>query len=80
MFETISRKFQLKFKDRTAAGNILAEILKERLKKEKLGQRILVLGVPRGGVLTADSVARKLSKTPFKSVDFDLYFTTKTNR
>ena len=69
MFETISRKFELKFKDRTAAGNVLAEILKETLKKEE--QHILVLGVPRGGVLTADSVARKLSKKAFKSVDFD---------
>jgi putative phosphoribosyl transferase len=69
MFETISRKFQLKFKDRAAAGSVLAEILKERLKKEE--QPILVLGVPRGGVLTADSVARKLSRA-FKSVDFDL--------
>src|SRR5215469_18404369 len=72
MFKTIGRKYQLKFKDRAAAGNILAEILKNRLRKEKLEQRILVLGVPRGGVVTADSVARKLSKKAFKSVDFDL--------
>lgn len=72
MFETISRKFQLKFKDRAAAGSVLAEILKDRLKKEKLEQHILVLGVPRGGVLTADSVARKLSKKAFKAIDFDL--------
>src|SRR5215467_13171869 len=69
MFEIISRKFQLKFKDRAAAGSVLAEILKASVKKE---QRILVLGVPRGGVVTADSVARKLSKKAFKSVDFDL--------
>jgi putative phosphoribosyl transferase len=77
MFEIITRKFQLKFKDRTAAGSLLAEILKDRLKKEKLEQRILVLGVPRGGVLTADSVARKLSKNAFKYVDFDLIFPRK---
>ena|SRR5215467_7660608 len=70
MFETITRRFQLKFKDRVAAGTVLAEILKERVKKEEQG--ILVLGVPRGGVLTADSVARRLSKKAFKSVDFDL--------
>jgi putative phosphoribosyl transferase len=69
MFQKISRKFQLKFKDRAAAGSVLAEILKERLKKKE--QRILVLGVPRGGVLTADYVARKLSKS-IKSVDFDI--------
>jgi putative phosphoribosyl transferase len=72
MFETLSRKFQLKFKDRVAAGSVLAEILNERLKKEKLEESIFVLGVPRGGVLTADSVARKLSKKAFESVDFDL--------
>jgi len=72
MFESISRKFQLKFKDREAAGNILAEILKDRLKKEKLEQRIVVLGVPRGGVVTANSVARKLSNADNASVDFDI--------
>ena len=71
MFETICRRFQLKFKDKTPPGSILAEILKDRLKKDK-EQCIVVLGVPRGGVLTADSVARKLSKAAFKSVDFDL--------
>jgi putative phosphoribosyl transferase len=76
MFETLSKKFQLKFKDRSAAGNILAEVLKERLKKEKAEQSILVLGVPRGGVLTADSVARRLSKRA-KSVDFDLILSRK---
>jgi len=72
MFESISRKFQLKFKDRAAAGNILAEILKDRLKKEKLEQRIVVLGVPRGGIVTANSVARKLSNADNASVDFDI--------
>jgi predicted phosphoribosyltransferase len=56
MFKTISRKFQLKFKDRAAAGSVLAEILKDRLK----GEKVVVLDIPRGGVLTADSVARKL--------------------
>jgi predicted phosphoribosyltransferase len=61
MFESISRKFQLKFKDRAAAGNILAEILEDRLKKEKSHECIFVVGVPRGGMVTADSVIRKLS-------------------
>jgi putative phosphoribosyl transferase len=70
MFGVISRKFQLKFKDRAAAGSILAEILRDRLKKENL-QECIVLGVPRGGVVTADSVARKLSNA-FKPVHFDL--------
>jgi predicted phosphoribosyltransferase len=64
MFEAISRRFQLKFKDRTAAGNILGEILKDRLKKYRLEQDIvIILGIPRGGVVTADAVVRKLTST-----------------
>ena len=78
MFGAISRKFQLKFKDRAAAVNILAEILKDRLNKEKLEECIVVLGVPRGGVVTADIVARKLTSSSLASsantavVDFDI--------
>jgi putative phosphoribosyl transferase len=77
MFGAISRKFQLKFKDRAAAGNILAEILRDRLNKEKLEECILVLGVPRGGVVTADVVARKLTSSSLASsahavIDFDI--------
>jgi putative phosphoribosyl transferase len=75
MFETISRKFQIKFKDRTAAANILAEILKDRLKEEKLvDQCIVVLGIPRGGVVTADTVVKKLSSSTaaFAAVEFDI--------
>lgn len=73
MFEVISRRFQLKFKDRAAAGNILAEIIKDRLKKEKLEQCI-VFGVPRGGVVTADTVVRRLSSSSSANaaVDFDI--------
>jgi putative phosphoribosyl transferase len=72
MFGAISRRFQLKFKDRAAAGNILAEILKGRLNKEKLEECIVVLGVPRGGVVTADVVARKLLSSSNDAVDFDI--------
>jgi len=73
MFEAISRRFQLKFKDRAAAGNILAEIIKDRLKKEKLEQCI-VFGVPRGGVVTADTVVRRLSSSSSANaaIDFDI--------
>ena len=71
MFEAISRRIQLKFKDRVAAGRLLGEILKDSLSKDK-EQDIVVLGVPRGGVITADSVARKLSSTAFASVVFDI--------
>jgi putative phosphoribosyl transferase len=71
MFGAISKKFQLKFKDRAAAGNILAEIVKDRLNKDKVEERIVVLGVPRGGVVTADVVARKLSSSA-NAADFDI--------
>jgi putative phosphoribosyl transferase len=62
MFEAMSKRFQLKFKDRTAAGNILGEILKDRLKKRGLRQDIVVLGIPRGGVVTADAVLTKVEQ------------------
>jgi putative phosphoribosyl transferase len=73
MFERISKRYQLKFRDRVAAGHILAEILKDRLKKEEAEeQHIIILGIPRGGVITAHSVASKLSKAAFNSIHFDL--------
>ena len=69
-------KLQLKFKDRESAGNMLAEILKSRLKKNTIERDvddkkerqndIIVLGIARGGVIIADVIARKLS------ADFDI--------
>ncbi|MGB8035198.1 MAG: phosphoribosyltransferase family protein, partial [Nitrososphaeraceae archaeon] len=64
IFELITRKFQLKFKDRVTAGNILGESLKGSFKKEEQ-KDIVVLGIPRGGMITADVVARKLSASVF---------------
>jgi len=60
VFERIRRNFQLRFKDRSAAANILADVIKSSLEKEPRG-RILVLGIPRGGVVTADIFASKLA-------------------
>lgn len=59
IFNNISNKFQLKFKDRESAGNILSEALKAIIKKDER-KNTLVLGIPRGGVITADIIARKL--------------------
>ena len=59
IFNSISNKFQLKFKDRESAGNILSESLKTIIKKEER-KNTLVLGIPRGGVIIADIIARKL--------------------
>lgn len=59
IFNGITNKFQLKFKDRESAGNILSESLKTIVKKDER-KNTLVLGIPRGGVITADIIARKL--------------------
>jgi putative phosphoribosyl transferase len=53
-------KFQLKIKNRESAGNILAGTLKNILKKVA-GSDIIVVGLPRGGFLMAEIIARKLS-------------------
>lgn len=59
VFGKINNKFQLKLKDRESAGKILAEALKSRIKKEERKDS-LVLGIPRGGVITAGVIAKKL--------------------
>jgi len=67
LFEGIRRNFQLRFKDRSAAANILADVIKSSLEKEPK-EHILVLGIPRGGVVTADIFASKLSIPNFDIV------------
>ena len=70
MFESITRKFQFKFKDRVSAANILAASIMDNLNNNKKDKEddIIVLGIPRGGVITADIVARKLSAKYFDIV------------
>jgi putative phosphoribosyl transferase len=58
IFETITHRFQFRFKDRAAAAHILGEFVKNSIKCEQ--ENTVVLGIPRGGVITADIVARKL--------------------
>jgi putative phosphoribosyl transferase len=60
IFDRITGKFQLKIKDRESAGNILAETLKDVLRKEDRNDT-LVLGIPRGGIIIAEIIALKLS-------------------
>lgn len=57
--DNIFSRFHLKFKDRESAGNILGEALKGLIKKRDQ-KNCLVLGIPRGGVITASRVASKL--------------------
>jgi putative phosphoribosyl transferase len=48
-------------RDRTTAANILGVALKNIIKKEEERKNSIVLGIPRGGTIIADIVARKLS-------------------
>ena len=59
IFDRITGKFQLKIKDRESAGNILGNALNGIVKKEDIGST-LVLGIPRGGLVIAEIIARKL--------------------
>ena len=60
ILDGVIAKFQLKIKDRKSAGNILGEALKDVVKKEDR-KDTLVFGIPRGGIIIADIIARKLS-------------------
>jgi putative phosphoribosyl transferase len=52
----------LKFRDRIDAAEILAEKLKESFNKLNIDrQEVVILGIPRGGVIIADVLARNLS-------------------
>jgi putative phosphoribosyl transferase len=66
IFDKLSDKFQLRFKDRANAANILGAALMDNLKSREERQQSIVLGIPRGGVVIADIMARKLS------ADFDI--------
>ena len=48
-------------RDRTTAENILGVALKNIIKKEEERKNSIVLGIPRGGTIIADIIARKLS-------------------
>jgi predicted phosphoribosyltransferase len=62
LLDKITTKFQLRLKDRSSAGNILGEALRDVIKDEKeRKEHTIVLGIPRGGVILADVVAKKLS-------------------
>jgi putative phosphoribosyl transferase len=60
IFETIAGRLHFRFKDRATAAGVLGESLKDKINKEERKSAI-VLAIPRGGVITGDAVARKLS-------------------
>ena len=71
MLDSLKNKFQLRFKNRIFAAKILAGALEDSLKKMKINEAtssLLLLSIPRGGVIIADVVASKL---PF-NCEFDI--------
>jgi predicted phosphoribosyltransferase len=62
------RSFHIKFKDRTSAGEILANVLADYFKKENEKAPITVLTIPRGGVTIGDAIASKFSQCEFDIV------------
>jgi predicted phosphoribosyltransferase len=68
LFESIKDKFQLRFKNRVFAANILASTMQYRLKEEKIDvnkNNLLLLGIPRGGVIVADIIASNIDRCDF---------------
>lgn len=62
------RSFHIKFKDRTSAGEILANVLADYFKKENKKAPITVLTIPRGGVTVGDAIASKFNQCEFDIV------------
>ncbi len=70
VIDSLKDRFQLRFKNRVFSANILAGALEDSLKKMKVDKKesLLVLGIPRGGVVVADVVSSRL---PYQC-DFDI--------
>jgi putative phosphoribosyl transferase len=69
-FFTDRLHLQIKFKDRVAAGEILAAALGKYKKEEEEGTNtsITIIGIPRGGIVVADALAKKLAIRDFDIV------------
>jgi putative phosphoribosyl transferase len=68
IFDSLTSKFQFKFKDRVAAADILGESIKDRIKSKDEQKAAVVLGIPTSGVITANIIAKKLSTIFFDIV------------
>ena len=69
IFDSLKNRFQLRFKNREFAARILAGALEDSFKKinvDKKQDELLVLGIPRGGVVVADAIATKLKSSHFR--------------
>jgi predicted phosphoribosyltransferase len=65
--KSILDKFKVVLRDRASSGNILAGGILDYLEKDER-KNVLVLGIPRGGVIVADVIARKLGTSHFDIV------------
>src|SRR3954451_6195017 len=75
MFDSIKNRFQLRFKNREFAARILAGALEDSFKKIKIEKKkddLLILGIPRGGVVVADIVYSKLKSSSSFNCEFDI--------
>ena len=85
IFDSFKNKFQLRFKNREIAASILEGALEDSLKKIKIVDKkkeeennLIVMGIPRGGVVVADIVASKLkSSSSYSHIEFDIIISRK---
>lgn len=56
-----SHRFQIKFKDRFAAGEILASMLSKYKNNNQDASSLSVIGIARGGIIVAAAIAEKLN-------------------
>jgi putative phosphoribosyl transferase len=68
IFDKITTKFQMKLNNRETAANILGEALKDIVKEKERETNSIVLGIPRGGVIMAHIIYKKLHTPSFDIV------------
>jgi predicted phosphoribosyltransferase len=81
IFNSLKNKFQLRFKNREIAASILEGALEDSLKKIKIVDKkednLVVMGIPRGGVVVAYIVASKLKSSSHFHIEFDIIISRK---
>jgi putative phosphoribosyl transferase len=82
IFNSFKNKFQLRFKNREITASILEGTLEDSLKKIKIvnkkeDENLLLIGIPRGGVVVADIVASKLKSSSYSYIEFDIIISRK---
>jgi predicted phosphoribosyltransferase/dienelactone hydrolase len=65
-FFNLKSKFQMKFLDRNSAAYILANILNKYKFENK--NNVIIVGIPRGGIIIANIIAQKISLKNFNII------------